>query len=680
MKLLHLLAAAAFPSLSFAQAWLPGYGDPGIPRGVMTTWDADGPGPLPPQLTLGAFSTVNDGTGPSSNIVRFDGRAWRTIPVSTMPQPSALAQWNGDLYLGTSGFARLSGTAWVAPGPQPNGVVNALQPYGPGLVAGGSFNTIQGSPAIGLATWTGSSWLTTPDGIHDIYALTDFNGELIAAGNFSSLSATLIHWNGAAWSAWPVQPPGSTSYACAVYNNQLVVAGNQQSSPPGVVFTFDGVSWQPVGSNLTGNAQNLWVHDGQLYVSGTINIDQVQFVGVAKFDGTRWRLVGDGLNGAVYAMAPYAGGVALGGSFIVAGGGGAPAVCLYNGTTFTPLGQGLTPNGIVNALLSDGTALYAGGSFSASGPAAPLRVARFDGNNWQPMGAGLNGLVYALAQYNGSVYAGGSFSLSGGSTVVSRIARWDGAAWNPVDSGITGSIVRALCVYNGSLIAGGTFTSASGVSTKDLALWDGAAWHTMGNFLDGDVVALAVQGNDLIIGGTFTSINGVLATNVARWDGTNYFAMGSGLNNTVQALMVHNGSLVAAGLFTQTGVTPASRLARWDGTNWQPYTTGVNAAAASLGELGGDLLVGGSFTLTNGAAPGISAYFARWHDATCGSPDFNCDGDVGTDADIESFFACIAGTCPAAPCTSTADFNNDGDVGTDADIETFFRVLAGGPC
>jgi probable HAF family extracellular repeat protein len=60
----------------------------------------------------------------------------------------------------------------------------------------------------------------------------------------------------------------------------------------------------------------------------------------------------------------------------------------------------------------------------------------------------------------------------------------------------------------------------------------------------------------------------------------------------------------------------------------------------------------------------------------CGSADFNCDGDVGTDADIESFFACIAGTCPAPPCCSDADFNNDGDYGTDADIEAFFRVLS----
>jgi hypothetical protein len=63
---------------------------------------------------------------------------------------------------------------------------------------------------------------------------------------------------------------------------------------------------------------------------------------------------------------------------------------------------------------------------------------------------------------------------------------------------------------------------------------------------------------------------------------------------------------------------------------------------------------------------------------TINSADFNGDGDTGTDADIEAFFACLAGNCCAA-CGS-ADFNGDGDTGTDADIESFFRVLAGGAC
>jgi hypothetical protein len=55
--------------------------------------------------------------------------------------------------------------------------------------------------------------------------------------------------------------------------------------------------------------------------------------------------------------------------------------------------------------------------------------------------------------------------------------------------------------------------------------------------------------------------------------------------------------------------------------------------------------------------------------------DFNGDGDFGTEADIEAFFACLAGNC-CATCP-TSDFNVDGDFGTDQDIEAFFRCLAG---
>jgi hypothetical protein len=64
----------------------------------------------------------------------------------------------------------------------------------------------------------------------------------------------------------------------------------------------------------------------------------------------------------------------------------------------------------------------------------------------------------------------------------------------------------------------------------------------------------------------------------------------------------------------------------------------------------------------------------------CGTSDFNGDGDFGTDADIEAFFACLAGNCCDACFPGGSDFNGDGDVGTDADIESFFRVLAGGAC
>jgi cytochrome c553 len=81
--------------------------------------------------------------------------------------------------------------------------------------------------------------------------------------------------------------------------------------------------------------------------------------------------------------------------------------------------------------------------------------------------------------------------------------------------------------------------------------------------------------------------------------------------------------------------------------------------------------------IAQGQSEPIEMDFAAIQVSSC-TPDFNGDGDVGTDADIEAFFACLAGNC--CPTCAGADFNADGDVGTDADIEGFFRVLAGGNC
>jgi hypothetical protein len=127
------------------------------------------------------------------------------------------------------------------------------------------------------------------------------------------------------------------------------------------------------------------------------------------------------------------------------------------------------------------------------------------------------------------------------------------------------------------------------------------------------------------------------------------------------------------------GLTPAA-MGQAQDLSWFTIDCGGQTSAAGAFELLGTigqpdagLLSGAGFELSGG-------FWVVADQPGCGSADFNCDGDLGTDADIEGFFACLSGTCPAAPCPGSADFNGDGDVGTDADIESFFRVLAGGSC
>ncbi|HYE62524.1 MAG TPA: PQQ-binding-like beta-propeller repeat protein [Phycisphaerales bacterium] len=104
---------------------------------------------------------------------------------------------------------------------------------------------------------------------------------------------------------------------------------------------------------------------------------------------------------------------------------------------------------------------------------------------------------------------------------------------------------------------------------------------------------------------------------------------------------------------------------------WSIPVPNINIGAPALGE-GGTLVVAGVgtniFALRTDRPP------------ACGTADYNGDGDIGTDQDIEAFFACLGGSCCATCFEGGSDFNADGDAGTDQDIESFFRVLGGGPC
>jgi hypothetical protein len=145
---------------------------------------------------------------------------------------------------------------------------------------------------------------------------------------------------------------------------------------------------------------------------------------------------------------------------------------------------------------------------------------------------------------------------------------------------------------------------------------------------------------------------------------------GAGGGSTPEAVAAYNAYRRGARETFQTGASLLYRRSNVDQA-YTPNSAGLPDVA--LGALGlAELLQPGSVAaVLTGTYPTCSP---------CGSADFNGDGDLGTDADIEAFFACIGGNCCPTCDWHGADFNGDGDLGTDADIEAFFRVLAGGAC
>ena len=239
-----------------------------------------------------------------------------------------------------------------------------------------------------------------------------------------------------------------------------------------------------------------------------------------------------------------------------------------------------------------GPALYAGGGFTTLGGAAN-GIAKRDGSTWTPLGSGMSSpvgsscSVHALTVHDDgggmALYAGGFFESAGG-LVVNNIAKWDGASWIPLGSGISGppiSSVSALAVFDDgsgpALYAGGTFTTAGGVAANNIARWDGSSWAPLGSGVDGPfsspkVDALTVfddgSGPALYVAGYFTTAGGMAASNIAKWDGSSWTPLGSGVNDWVRDLTVFDDgtglpSLCAGGDFLSAIDSGDSYLAKW---------------------------------------------------------------------------------------------------------------------
>jgi hypothetical protein len=133
--------------------------------------------------------------------------------------------------------------------------------------------------------------------------------------------------------------------------------------------------------------------------------------------------------------------------------------------------------------------------------------------------------------------------------------------------------------------------------------------------------------------------------------------------------ILRRGNLPAAGLTSMPLAVGTS-----DYFGWFSAATGVTSGDITNAQRSGGTAANNRATYFALQGTGFSC------GRNCGTSDFNGDGDFGTDADIETFFACLGGDCCPRCFCQYSDFDGDGDFGTDADIEAFFRVLAGGAC
>ena len=380
--------------------------------------------------------------------------------------------------------------------------------------------------AVGQTCWSalGTGVGSTP------YALTEYNGNLIAGGFFSTAGGAaaknIAQWNGSSWSTLGsglnTNPGffGTSVTSFATYNGNLYVGGSFDTAggvAAGSIALWNGSAWSSPGTGLAGRTLN--------YSDG-----------------------GSSGPPVVYAMATYNNNLYAAGTFTSAGGVRAADIASWNGTSWAALGTGIDTDGIVQCLTVYNGKLIAAGDFNTAGGLQVANIAAWDGTSWSALGNGLGSLtvgyqyemVQALAVYQGDLYASLSGTDNSGSPYF-FVAKWDGTAWSGIAGGpgigtnCYGEVLSMLA-YGGKLIVGGRYNIIGNDTTNTgLAQWNGSSWSALANSDSSqDYIALTTYNGNLVAGGFLDRIDGVNVQNVAE-----YTCGANGINELHQSIAVH---------------------------------------------------------------------------------------------------------------------------------------------
>lgn len=535
------------------------------------------------------------------------------------------------------------------------------------LVIAGQFTLAGGVPAKNIAAWDGTTWRALGTGISnpannaEVYALTVYNGEVVAGGFFSQAGGVTMdthtaRWNGVAWANLGSGNVGpsyqSPAYALAVFNGSLMI-GSQGFGGAAIAVR----SWHP--TNGWGSAANfatpgivraLEVSNGWLYAAGRFDmIAGAVCQSISKWNGTSWQppatggLAGGNAEVHVLKANTFNNTVVVGGSFAFAGGSIHNNVALLDATGWfnTNLNTGVGGVDIVHAatITPDATKrIVIAGVFGGN-----RNVNAWDGSAWQNLMSNLPGNVWAMHHHDPvasttgdeMLLAAGDFAFVTsfvGTVNVNGIAQiFDSLSFAPLHHAPP---VRTFASYHTGFMAGGDFVhpTLGGVLGHYLVRWDGTTLRTVEPFpnplgsegTNGPVHALRTQSvglfnRNLYIGGDFTVAGDVAATRIARYSTStqtalsSFNAMGAGFNNRVTTIELHNNEIYAGGFFTHSGGTLVNYVARWNNATsaWLPLASGLNGFVYALKSFNGELYAAGTFTFSGAGA--VMPRIARWN-------------------------------------------------------------------
>ena len=346
---------------------------------------------------------------------------------------------------------------------------------GPALYVGGFFTGANGVSANRIAKWDGNSWSALGQGLGPDFGAHCIVGYdppgpaqglgLYVGGSFLQAGSTTVsriaRWDGAVWSA---------------------LGSGAQGTVDGMTVFDDGLGGGP--ALIAGGAFSS--------MGGVPNTSRV-----AKWNGSAWSALSTGMEAQVTVLLPFDEDGAgpnppvlfAGGYFETAGGLERQFIARWDGATWSDVGGPTALNQHVHSMHvfdeGNGEDLYVGGHFNTAAGQNVRYIAKWDGTSWSPVGNGFNGEVLAITSFDdGSgggpqLYAGGFFTLTFEGVPVNFVAKWTGTAWVGLNTGMNDAVWSLTTFDDGSghgpaLYAGGWFTTAGGLISRRVAQWNPA--------------------------------------------------------------------------------------------------------------------------------------------------------------------------------------------------------------
>lgn len=309
-----------------------------------------------------------------------------------------------DLYAGgnfaeaggipVNSLARWDGNTWSSVSFPSAGFVFSLIVYQGNLYAGGAFTNA-------ISSWNGTNWSTVGGGItgNRVGAMTIYDGDLYVGGLFDTAGGVtannIASWNGSSWSAAVGTGTDGIINSMAVdsvsVGGPILYLGGSFTTANGVpasnIASWDGTNASALSTGTDGEVFSLITVLSELYVGGSFaNAGNTLVNFITEWIGGAFISLDGGMNDSVFAILNFDNTLYAGGAFTQAG--GEAVGMIASGLNWAPLtGGGM--NNSVNALTTQNDLLYAGGAFTTAGGNSASLIASWNGSVWSPLGSGL---------------------------------------------------------------------------------------------------------------------------------------------------------------------------------------------------------------------------------------------------------------------------------------------------